>query len=110
MTKEALAREAQLKRDIAKVKKTARNTRELTRRVAWLLFMEYGEVPTGNRVLHLIGRGGNRTVNDEVEHFWKEVRERVAGGDSYESLAGETRRLLRAVENLGTVRPARFQR
>jgi hypothetical protein len=110
MIKGAPDKEAQIKRDIARIKKTARNTRELTRRVAWLLFMEYGEAPTGNRVFHLIGRGGNRTVNDEIEHFWDEVRDRVAGGDSYESLAGETRRLLRAVEKLGTFQPARFER
>lgn len=61
---------------VASLCEQIKDTRELTRAVANLLFQE-GERPTASRVLQLTRRGSMVTLNDEMAKWWDELRAKL---------------------------------
>lgn len=51
--------------------------RPLIRQVAWVIFFEYGDIPTGNGIYKLLKKGSMTTYGIEVKAFWETLREQV---------------------------------
>lgn len=63
--------------EVANLCDRIKDNRQLTREVAMLLFQR-GERPTANRVLQLTHRGSMVTVNDEMNKWWGDLREKFS--------------------------------
>lgn len=52
-------------------------TRELYRAVITMLFFEFGQRPTGNRLLSLVGKGSANVPGEVLSEFWEDVRKKA---------------------------------
>lgn len=51
--------------------------RPLIQQVAWVIFFEYEDIPTGNHIYTLLQTGSITTYVSEVKAFWETLREQV---------------------------------
>lgn len=69
--------EAEIAREVERIKQTAQGTRDVYRQVCQLLFVRYGETPTGNRLYQLVRKGTMSTPSEVLREFWADVRAKV---------------------------------
>jgi hypothetical protein len=73
---DVLSPDAALTTEIARLKATHSNTRELYREVRALLFFRFGITPTANRLYQLVRKGSMGTPTEVLAEFWRELREK----------------------------------
>jgi len=66
--------DAELREAVNNLSASIRETRELYRGVASMMFFRFRLVPTANRMHQLVGRGSMTTASTALARFWQDVR------------------------------------
>jgi DNA repair exonuclease SbcCD ATPase subunit len=88
---DVLSPDAALTTEIARLKATHSNTRELYREVCALLFFRFGITPTANRLYQLVRKGSMGTPTAVLSEFWHELREKSRVKIDHPDLPAELR-------------------
>ncbi|MCQ9616316.1 DNA-binding protein [Paenalcaligenes niemegkensis] len=87
-----------LQSDVAELRTRFKDTQELYREVAALLFFRYGTTPTANRLYQLVRKGSMSAPAQALQTFWQDLREksrvRLDHADIPESLSNNAGKLI----------------